>query len=519
MRRRYVITQQAEGEKFVVRRSNDAGTLVASAVEHDTYAGAITAMTVDLGADALTAAVDGLLDETWVDDGGLAYSVALPGGRDFSACEWSWRDPQLSLVPLMLQTETDYGHFGAELAGFVESFSLASGTVHGSGRFYEGDVGVNARDLLLDGRRFGVSVDPSEVVEAEFQCTETDDEGWCIDGVYAFLKYEIAGVTMTPFPGFENAAIVLGAAVEADPEEDPVEPDAVAAGARVTGEIRAELVAPPAEFFSLAEPVFGEPFLGTLGDEFLVDQGDGTMACPLTITDEGQVFGHLARWGQCHVGYAGQCVSPPESLAAYAHFHVGEVRAANGDRFSTGALTVGCEHASLDDDAWQARDHYANAGNGWADVRAVNGELGVWVSGALRPDVTPAQLRVLRALSLSGDWRKAGRGLELIGALSVNVPGFPIAREALAASAMAITAAAMTSSRMIGDDPIALVAAGMVARCADCQARAAEAALGRRRSSGDDGDVLRLLRVLEARTRHMIPIEAEATRARLGIDR
>lgn len=515
----YVIRKNDDGTWVVC--SVDGDTLVVlSATPHTEYDAAVrelgdvlTAQYRELAAaDMATGDVDnGLLPDGWTSEQGIAFSRELAGGRDFSEVEWSWRDPTTSLLPLMYQHDTAWGHDGAELAGFIEELSESGGTVSASGRFYDSEVGIAARDLLLDGRRFGVSVDPSEAVDAEFRCTEVDEDGWCVAGITAFLAYEIAGLTMTPFPAFEEANIVLDTGSSVDDEPAPAD---TTAAVSVQASARTALVAPPAEWFDLAEPRLGEPFLGTLGDEFLVDQGDGSVACPLTITDDGQVFGHVARWGECHVGYPGMCITPPDSAAMYAHFNVGEARCAEGERRAVGALTIGCEHAPDDMLAWQARDHYANAGSGWANVHASSGEYGPWVAGALRPNVTDDQLAVLRALALSGDWRRIGGHLELIGALSVNVPGFPIAREAVTASGLALVAsAAMPSGRMEHGEQMSLVAAGMVARCTDCQ---------RRRAAGlsnnnvrDDGETVRLLRTLERRTRHLIPDAARAARERM----
>ncbi|HZX41271.1 MAG TPA: hypothetical protein VFE93_05480, partial [Myxococcaceae bacterium] len=50
-----------------------------------------------------------------------------------------------------------------------------------------------------------------------------------------------------------------------------------------------------------------------------------TTRTPLTVTDEGRVFGHLAEWGVCHVGFDGVCVDPPKSNTDYAYFLTGEV--------------------------------------------------------------------------------------------------------------------------------------------------------------------------------------------------
>jgi hypothetical protein len=50
------------------------------------------------------------------------------------------------------------------------------------------------------------------------------------------------------------------------------------------------------------------------------------------------------------------------------------------------------------------------------------------VAGQTR-DLTAAQMRELRAAPLSGDWRTiSGENLDLIAALAVNTPGFPIPR-------------------------------------------------------------------------------------------
>jgi hypothetical protein len=78
------------------------------------------------------------------------------------------------------------------------------------------------------------------------------------------------------------------------------------------------------------------------------------------------------------------------------------------------------------------------------DVAAGEDKHGIWVSGALRPDVTEEQLRSIRASSVSGDWRPINGKLELVAVCAVNAPGFPIPRARVASGA-----------------PIALVAAGI----------------------------------------------------------
>lgn len=167
-----------------------------------------------------------------------------------------------------------------------------------------------------------------------------------------------------------------------------------------------------------------------------------TQATPLTITDEGKVFGHIASWTTSHIGM-GRGVKPPRSASKYAYFRTGELRTDEGD-IQVGQLTLAGGHASLQASAEEAVKHYDDTASAVADVIAGEDAFGIWVAGALRPDVTPSQIRAFRASSPSGDWRPINGRLELVAVCQVNVPGFPIAR--------AITAS--------GGVPGALVAAG-----------------------------------------------------------
>jgi hypothetical protein len=150
---------------------------------------------------------------------------------------------------------------------------------------------------------------------------------------------------------------------------------------------------------------------------------------PLTVTDEGQVFGHLATWGQCHIGF-NQCVTPPVSMTNYAHFRTGEILTEEGLRFAVGQITLGTGHADQQANARAAARHYDHTGSAVADVIAGEDEFGIWVAGALRSTVAPEQIRELMAADVSGDWRRVGGNLELVGILAVNVPGFPKVRVA-----------------------------------------------------------------------------------------
>lgn len=175
--------------------------------------------------------------------------------------------------------------------------------------------------------------------------------------------------------------------------------------------------APPAHWF--ADPELAEP-------------------TPITITDEGRVYGHAALWGTCHVGIPGSCVSPPRSQCGYGAYHLGGRRTSDGQEVAVGTITLGTTHAGMTLGASATKRHYEDTGYGVADVRVGEDRWGPWFAGAVRRGVTEPQVEELRAAKISGDWRERNGSLELVGLLAVNVPGYPVprpaARSAVAAS-------------------------------------------------------------------------------------
>jgi hypothetical protein len=83
----------------------------------------------------------------------------------------------------------------------------------------------------------------------------------------------------------------------------------------------------------------------------------------------------------------------------------------------------------------KALAHYDDTGTVVAHVRVGEDQHGIWFAGAIASYATEEQVDKLRAAKVSGDWRGYRGNLELIAALGVNAPGFPIVRPALAASA------------------------------------------------------------------------------------
>lgn len=161
-------------------------------------------------------------------------------------------------------------------------------------------------------------------------------------------------------------------------------------------------------------------------DWFLNPRLDGPT--PLRVEDSGEVYGHLAQWGVCHTGIGNSCALAPHSAADYAYFKSGYVVTAEGHEVPVGKITLGGGHATLEMGYIPALEHYDDAGTAVAVVTCGEDDYGVWVAGSLCPEVPEGTVAELRRSPLSGDWRRINGNLELIAALAVNTPGYPVLR-------------------------------------------------------------------------------------------
>lgn len=176
---------------------------------------------------------------------------------------------------------------------------------------------------------------------------------------------------------------------------------------------------------------------------------------PLTVTDDGRVYGHAALWGRCHAGFSDRCVTAPRG-GDYARFLSGQ--AVPG--VATGPITVGTTHAKLvaTMTPQQVMDHYSDSGRAVADVSIGEDRHGVWFAGRLRPGAADDDIAALRGSSLSGDWRMLGGQWRLCGLLAVNNPGFLVQRTT---RADALAAAAVITSGPCDCHPYAALAAAL----------------------------------------------------------
>jgi len=179
---------------------------------------------------------------------------------------------------------------------------------------------------------------------------------------------------------------------------------------------------------------------------------------PWTVLDDGRVFGHLALWDTCHTGFADRCRTAPRSASNYSYFrvHAARARTDTGDVVTVpvGYATVsrapgsgGHAAARAGMSAAEVAAHYDNTCTAAAELAAGEDDHGIWVAGRLLPGLDDDTAYKVRGAALSGDWRRIRGSMELVAALAVNTPGFPVPWRSLVASG----------------EPQALVAAGLPA--------------------------------------------------------
>lgn len=180
---------------------------------------------------------------------------------------------------------------------------------------------------------------------------------------------------------------------------------------------------------------------------------------PLTVTEDGRVYGHLATWRQCHMGVGNKCVMAPRSAKDYKFFKQGSVLTSDGRTIRVGKITLGTGHADKTYGVIPAVEHYDDTGTCVAVVNAGEDSFGVWVAGALVSGVSEDQAADLRRSPLSGDWRRVDGNLELVAALAVNSPGFPVLHEDEAGQYSLVAAGVLAEPDGRVDEPVAPVEA------------------------------------------------------------
>jgi len=373
-------------------------------------------------------------------------------GRKFKENAITWRELPL---PLLWQPQTGDGHSGSVVVGRIDHIERIDG---GIGRCYGVfDNGPHATEvvrLIKNGFIRGISADMDQFEATEEKPEEKaglTEEKPSLDkkevgkDKLTISKARIMAITIVPKPAFQECKIFL---TEEDnqninPQEETVINDGIyvddADEFDATSLIACGMVAgaipvnPPSDWFK--KPTLNGP-------------------TPLTVTDEGQVYGHIASWETDHIGLS-RGTKPPRSRSNYAYFHTGVCKTAEGSDIPVGQLTLAGGHASLEASAADAVKHYDDTASAVADVHSGEDQYGIFVAGALRPGTTPEQIRALRASAPSGDWRPIRGSLELVAVCQVNVPGFPVARARVASGAvMALVAAGAATLAKMKADPL-----------------------------------------------------------------
>jgi hypothetical protein len=386
---------------------------------------------------------------TWESE--LAYEgLATSDGRVLIAGKITNRDLPLSLK---IQTVTAEGHDGADICGKltkiwrVDRPDLGEGVIciMGSGEFSELEMGPSAAQLVEDEvlRHVSVDISPTRRVLldaktlAEVPEGEIDFERYA-NGEYAVgIEGEIMGATLCSFSAFASATMRIVS-----------EPDSVTASAYANVSLIARsITAAAAGMAPIAPPK----------DWFFTPEPEGKF--PLTVMDDGRIMGHLATWDQCHHGFMNECVLAKPSRTEYSFFHVGTLKTEEGEFVDVGRIIVGETendgHASVEYSGCEASRYYDKSALVGAFVRATDGKYGIWLSGVVRSDCPSERVRDMLANPPSGDWRRENGWLELITALSVPVPGFPVPRYeyAMVASAESVEVKTMIATGYYEVDP------------------------------------------------------------------
>ena len=337
---------------------------------------------------------------------GVLAPEAAPSGdrRGFAAKSLTTRDLPL---PLKAQFIDDEGHKGSVVVGRIDEVYRDGGLIRSSG-VWDNSPEADKAYAMIEGKMWrGVSVDldavDGEMVEA------ADGSGPSLE----LSEGRVCSATLCAIPAFAEAFVRNG--TWADFANEPL-PTGAKNPIPDWPNQQEEALTASAAVAPVSADYFRNPML--------------TEPTPVTLGEDGLVFGHLAEWGTCHIGYE-VCTTAPHSETDYAFFLTGQVFTDAGP-VAVGQLTVGGGHADGRLGVRAAMAHYDNVASAVADITVGEDEHGVWFSGRIRPWASEEDVFKMLAAGPSGDWRRVtarGRSSqELVAAHSVNVQGFPIPR-------------------------------------------------------------------------------------------
>jgi hypothetical protein len=332
----------------------------------------------------------------------LLIPEGVPSGdrRTFTQGSLEFKEPP---IQLLWQRQTDDGHKGSVIVGRIDKIERLEngGLGNAEGVFDTHPDAVEAARQVKERFLTGVSGD---VDQFEHELAE-DDKG---REAITIKHGRLVAATLVAKPAFQEATIEM---VPQDGDEAVI----TAGGGPLF---------PPMSWFR--EPKMSEPTM-------------------LTVDEDGRVFGLIAEWDTPHTGNPD--LRPPKNFSGYRYFNRKPVRTAEGVDVRCGQLTLTGGHADLSLDPDRTVRHYDDTRSAVADVTVGENKFGIWAAGAIRPDVTPEQLRAFRAAEPSGDWRKRDGQMELLACCMVNTAGFPVMPRALCASGEVLSLVAAGTPR------------------------------------------------------------------------
>lgn len=378
----------------------------------------------------------------------VVEGVRTGDGRQFASGSLTWPavGETASLeIPLGWMYERAHGGMSTDkvaLVGRIDSITRQGNELHGTGLIdLDSHWGREAARLMGTredpGFLAGVSIDADdpedphglnveyvfpdscaledEPVDDDYPGESEDDMAvdmaCMMPEVEIYHSGRIRAATLVDIPAYVEARLYLDQPV---PEGTPVEAESLAMPVTASSYVMEIPDPPPAAWFD--EPR-DEPEIGAI-----------------TITDDGRMFGYLAPKHVAHRGIRDKRVTVPMGNVDYGIWMNRVTIADDGrggfTRLATGPITMDCGHAVASPRVVGAarREHYDNSCSVVATVRVGENNRGVWIAGAVLPDVTADQIRRMMACQLSGDWgphRERPGKRELAGALLVPVPGFP----------------------------------------------------------------------------------------------
>lgn len=422
-------------------------------------------------------------------------------------------------IPLRVAFKDVGGHDGAEVCGRIETVERREGgDIYATGTFDLGSaVGAEAFRQVSEQMSNGVSIDTDDVTfrimaKADMPEAGVADSGNGSDGesdlegrvkvaamsssdeLTVIESARLRAATLVAVPAFATARIYAAGKAPSTSETSELDEN-VDSGTKMARSADAD---------PLSRDSLTAAAIPTAPPEAWFKDPQLTSPTALVVEDDGRVYGHIAAWGTCHIGQVGKCVEPPTSPSNYAYFRTGALRTAEGTSVAVGHLTMGTGHAGPRDSANAAAEHYDNTGTVFADVAAGEDAYGIWVAGSLRPGISAEQVRVARSAPISGDWRTIRGSLELVGALAVNVPGFPVPRP---------------QGLLASGEVKSLQASGVVAHD-DSAARASHPSNGPIGSNGLTlGDISYLKRLAESERRRDLERASAADKMRARVER